>query len=99
MITELLAVQAVVSLAPSANEGDEGLNTKGGSLVDEGLRIAQQYGLGEFEVKLLEIKQEAMETTNKTAEEDIDNEVDGEGTNISNCGEKNLAAVPEQCSR
>lgn len=98
---EPLAVQAVGSVAPSANDdGGEEPSTKGGSLVDEGLRFAQQYGLGEFEEKLREMKRETLETTSKTAAEDLDDdEGAGEGTNNSTCaGEKNFAAVSEQCS-
>lgn len=101
-MTEPLAVQAVGSVAPAANDGGEEPNTEGASLVDEGLRFAQQYGLGEFEERLREMKRETLETTNKTAEEEEDFDDDdgaGEGTNNPTCGEKNFAAASsEQCS-
>lgn len=83
-------------MSPSGNEGDEELAAKGGSLVDEGLRIAQQYGLGEFEEKLREMKREA----DRSVDEDADEGEDGEDPGDSNCSEKkmSLASLSSQCN-
>lgn len=96
-LTESLNAQTVGSVSPSGNEGDEELTAKGGSsLVDEGLRIAQQYGLGEFEEKLREMKREA----DKSVDEDVDDGEDGEDAGNSNCSEKktSLASLSGQCN-
>lgn len=78
---------------------------KSSSLVDEGLRIAQQYGLGEFAEELLGLKRETMDCNETVDGEDVEDEEEEEegdgGENNFSCGSSQKQAsfnsVTGQC--
>lgn len=92
----------------SGNQEDEDGVGKSGSLVDEGLRIAQQYGLGEFAEELLGLKRETMDCKETVDGEEVeDDEVEDDeeeedgGENSFSCGNSQKQAsfnsVTGQC--
>lgn len=89
----------------SGNLADDDGVGKSSSLVDEGLRIAQQYGLGEFAEELLGLKRETMDCNETVDGEDVEDEEEEEegdgGENNFSCGSSQKQAsfnsVTGQC--